>query len=163
MYSALSGSVESMLLTINLSKESTMKVIIAGSRSIKDLNHVIDACEASGFDITHVIEGGAKGVDRLGRQYAQMNLIPFTTMNADWKDLTVPNCLVRQNRYGKYNALAGHNRNGDMAKVAEALIAVWDGKSTGTRDMINRMKAPSMDKPVFIWDITKNNKQAKMF
>jgi hypothetical protein len=42
-------------------------------------------------------------------------------------------------RKGKpYNAAAGHWRNGDMARFANALVAVWDGHSNGTRDMIEQ-------------------------
>jgi hypothetical protein len=99
-----------------------VKVIIAGSRTIKDYLLVKSAVIESGFIISKVIEGGAKGVDRLGRLWAVRNGRPFITYNADWE------------LYGRRSA--GSIRNNKMAKVGNALIAVWDGQSTGTKNMI---------------------------
>ena len=98
-----------------------MKTIIAGSRSVTDLDLVADAVRASGFDITEVVSGGAPGVDSLGEQWAEQHGIPVTRFPADWK------------RYGRR---AGPIRNTEMAEYAEALIAVWDGRSRGTKNMI---------------------------
>ena len=60
---------------------------------------------------------------------------------ADWNNITVPGAVIKYNSYGKYNALAGHQRNAKMGDYADALIAVWNGKSTGTRNMIKYMKS----------------------
>ena len=38
-----------------------MKVIIAGSRTLSDSRPVVDAINASGFEITEVVSGGATG------------------------------------------------------------------------------------------------------
>ena len=43
-----------------------MKVIIAGSRNFTDYKVLQDAIKNSGFKITEVVSGGAKGVDSLG-------------------------------------------------------------------------------------------------
>lgn len=72
-----------------------------------------------------VVSGGAKGVDSLGEWYANKNNIPIDRYIPDWK----PN--------GIFDRGAGHKRNKIMAENAEALIAVWDGKSAGTKNMIN--------------------------
>lgn len=98
-----------------------MKVIIAGSRNIIDYSYVENAIKESQFEITEVVSGTAKGVDRLGEHYAAVNDIKLTKFPAQW-DL-----------YGKS---AGHRRNADMATYADALIAIWDGKSKGTKHMI---------------------------
>lgn len=98
-----------------------MRVIIAGSRDIKDYQELLDAIVDSGFEITTVISGGARGVDRMGEVFAKNNSIPLEIYPADW------------NTYGKS---AGHRRNADMANVADALIALWDGTSRGTKSMI---------------------------
>lgn len=99
-----------------------MKVIIAGSRSITDPREVAQAIRASGFEITEVVSGGARrGVDRIGERWADLWCIPKKTMPANWKAL------------GK---AAGIIRNRQMADYAEGLIAVWDGTSRGTADMI---------------------------
>lgn len=102
-----------------------MKVIIAGSRFITDYNLVVLAVKESGFDITEVVCGAANGVDSLGERYAKENGIKLSYFYADWKGL------------GK---LAGIKRNEQMGNYGEALIAVWDGKSPGTKHMINFAK-----------------------
>lgn len=99
-----------------------MKTIIAGSREITDLQSVVDAIEASKIEITEVVCGGARGVDTLGKQWAEQHNIPVTTFPADW------------DRYGRS---AGYRRNQQMGEYADALIAVWDGHSRGTKHMID--------------------------
>ena len=42
-----------------------MKTIIAGSRTVSDYQTIEQAIRQSGFTITEVISGGAKGVDAL--------------------------------------------------------------------------------------------------
>lgn len=98
-----------------------MKTIVAGSRTITQMNLLNRAIEQAPFKITHIISGGALGVDRLGEIYAQQNNLPLTILKADW------------HTHGKS---AGYKRNIQMAKEAEALIAVWDGQSKGTEHMI---------------------------
>ena len=99
-----------------------MKVIVAGSRDIVDYEIVKSAIVSSGFQITEIVSGGARGVDKLGEKYAKENNIPFVVFPANW-DL-----------YGKK---AGYLRNSDMAKYANGLVAVWDGVSKGTGHMID--------------------------
>lgn len=43
-----------------------MKVIIAGSRTLHSYDLVVRAVKDSGLQITEVVSGGARGVDRLG-------------------------------------------------------------------------------------------------
>lgn len=102
-----------------------MKVIIAGSRTIKDEALVLQAITESGFLITEVVYGGAKGPDTIGKFWAIRNNIPISWFLADWKT------------HGK---AAGPIRNEAMARHADALIAVWDGVSTGTKHMIEAAK-----------------------
>lgn len=99
-----------------------MKTIIAGSRTIKDINCVFRAVADSDFDVTCVVSGGAKGVDLLGEDYAMFFELPIHRFNADWD---------------KYGKSAGYIRNKEMAEHADALIAIWDGKSKGTKHMID--------------------------
>lgn len=102
-----------------------MKVIIAGSRSIRSRDVVSDAIEESEFDITEVVSGGAIGVDLLGELWAERSSIKAKVFFPDWKGL------------GKR---AGIERNKKMAGYADALIAVWDGKSKGTKNMIEEAR-----------------------
>jgi hypothetical protein len=113
-----------------------MKVIIAGPRYVTDLEIVKNAIDASGFIITQVVSGGARGVDTLGEIWAQASGIKFVRFPADWE------------RYGKS---AGPIRNKQMAEYSSALIAIYDGKSRGTGDMIKR--ATKMNLKKFIWRI----------
>ena len=106
-----------------------MKTIIAGSRGITDIMPLYDAIRESGFEITEVVCGEARGVDAMGRWWAQHNNIPIASFAADW------------NRDGKK---AGFLRNLRMAQYAEALIAVWDGKSVGTAHMIRAARAAGL-------------------
>lgn len=100
-----------------------LRTIIAGSRDITNgwaLQAAIDSCP---WIIGRVVCGGARGVDRMGELWAQYHGIPIDYYPADWK------------RYGNS---AGPKRNVDMANNADALIAVWDNISWGTRHMINQ-------------------------
>ena len=98
-----------------------MKVIIAGSRDIHDYEALKEAIEESQYDISVVVSGGAKGADALGERYADEMNIPLHVYLADWKNK---------------GRAAGPIRNVKMAENADALIALWDGKSKGTRHMI---------------------------
>ena len=106
-----------------------MKVIIAGSRNISDTTnnrqHLINAINESFFVVTEVVCGMAWGVDNLGRIWAESNGIKVTQFPADWK---------------KYGKGAGIVRNLEMAEYADGLIAVWDGTSRGTANMIQTAK-----------------------
>ena len=102
-----------------------MKVIIAGTRTFLDYELLKNTISESGFELTQIISGGARGADALGERYAKENNVPCRVMTANWDVL------------GK---AAGYVRNEDMAKVADALIAFWDGQSKGTRNMIDIAK-----------------------
>lgn len=100
-----------------------MRTIIAGSRSITDLRLLEKVIEDSGFLITEVVCGGARGVDDLGRKWAgNGNRLPVKLFPAKWDE------------FGKS---AGYRRNAEMAEYGEALIALWDGISRGTKHMID--------------------------
>ena len=111
-----------------------MKVIIAGSRKGFVARNVFEAIEESNFVITEVVSGCARGVDRDGEYWAKLNNIPVKLFPADWES------------HGKS---AGYLRNLEMAEYADALIAVWDGKSKGTFNMIHQMVLAN--KPIHVY------------
>lgn len=113
-----------------------MKVIIAGSRTINSITLVEQAIEESGFEITEVVSGKAEGVDKLGEFYAEKNDLYIKSFWADW------------HRYGK---AAGPIRNRQMAEYADALIAIWDGKSKGTLNIIKEANKKGLK--VFVKDV----------
>lgn len=99
-----------------------MKTIIAGSRDIHEYGILLRAIQCIHWKPTVIVSGHAKGVDTLGEQYAEENNIPLEIYPADWKT------------HGKS---AGPIRNIEMAKNSEALLAIWNEKSRGTKHMIN--------------------------
>jgi len=102
-----------------------LKTIIAGSRSIGSYAWIAEKVDNVDFTISVVFCGLAYGVDLLGERYAKLRGIPVEYFPADWD---------------KYGRKAGYLRNIEMADKADALIAFWDGKSKGTRGMINLAK-----------------------
>lgn len=98
-----------------------MKTIIAGSRSIQNIHFLIEAIESIDWQITEIVSGKARGVDHLGELWANFMNIPVKEFPAEWK---------------KYGKSAGYKRNSQMADYADALIAIWDGESSGTDHMI---------------------------
>lgn len=112
-----------------------MKVIIAGSRDGNfNILDVYKAVNRSQFKINEIISGTARGVDKLGELYAKINNINLIEFPANWD---------------RYNKSAGIIRNKKMGDYADALIALWDGKSRGTKHMINYMR--DLRKPFFIY------------
>lgn len=101
-----------------------MKVLIIGSRNITDYPLLEKVIKESGFIISLIVSGGARGVDKLAERYAKENRIPIKIYTADWN-------------LGKS---AGFIRNSVLYKESDALIALWNGESAGTKHMINLMK-----------------------
>jgi len=104
-----------------------MKVIIAGSRSVKKLATVEKAINLAlaskpRLHIDEVVSGTARGVDQLGEEFADKHSITIKRFPADWDT---------------HGRSAGYKRNVVMARYADALIAIWDGKSRGTAHMID--------------------------
>jgi predicted nucleic-acid-binding protein len=112
-----------------------MKTIIAGCRTFNDyellkskVNYHRDT-----HVISEVVSGGAEGADYLGERYADEMFLNLKIIRADWKT---------------HGRAAGPIRNKQMADYADCLIAVWDGKSKGTKNMIDTMN--KLKKPVYI-------------
>ena len=106
-----------------------MKVIVAGSRDFIDYNKLRESCNhflsKNKDNKIEIVSGTAQGADTLGEQYAAEKGYEIKQFPADW------------DKYGKG---AGFMRNVLMAKYSDYLIAFWDGKSRGTKHMINTAK-----------------------
>lgn len=101
------------------------RVIIAGGREFTDyaaLEQFVDHMLSQVNDEITVVSGTARGADRLGEQYARNRGMQIQQYPAQW------------DVHGKS---AGYKRNALMADNADALIACWDGKSRGTKHMID--------------------------
>jgi hypothetical protein len=110
-----------------------VKVIIAGSR------HFAQERVFNGLDVwtglldepvSEVVSGNSGGVDLGGEAWAKARNIPIRRFPADWRGL---------------GRKAGPLRNEEMAKYADALLAIYDGESRGTADMIRRAKQHGLE------------------
>ena len=100
------------------------KVIVAGGREFMNYEFVREKLQfflQNKLPNVTIISGGATGADALGEQFAKENNLELVVVPADWE---------------KYGRAAGPRRNAEMAEMADALIAFWDGKSRGTKNMI---------------------------
>jgi hypothetical protein len=106
------------------------RVIVAGGRGFGDyelLKARLDLLLANKRPAeVVVVSGTASGADRLGERYARERGLALERHPADWEG---------QGRQ------AGMRRNERMADHAEALVAFWDGRSPGTRHMIEAARA----------------------
>jgi hypothetical protein len=110
-----------------------MKVIIAGSRSITEYADVNRAMQACGFEPTEIVCGGQRGAPFLGQRWAYTNGIPLKFFPPDRT---------------KWGRSADRISNLEMAKYADALVALWDGESERTIHLIAKMR--ERNKPVYV-------------
>lgn len=117
------------------------RVIIAGSREVTQFEYVRHAmgvmtgqCAQGPF--VQVVSGAARGVDRLGERWARENGLPVKTF------------AVSPSEWQAAPRTAGHNRNARMADYATHLVAVWDGKSGGTANMVRTARGRNL--PVLV-------------
>lgn len=126
-----------------------MKLIVAGSRTFIDYQLLKSILDNVKTPITEIVCGTkpphwikieyvTKGADQLGYRYAVENKIPVKLFLAEWDNIYKENAVIKTNSQNKkYNAIAGLERNEEMAKYADACIAFWDGESRGTKHMID--------------------------
>lgn len=98
-----------------------MKLLIVGSRSIKDF----DLAPYIPPDVDTIISGGADGIDALAEQYADAHRLS--------------KYIIRP-RYDLYGRAAPIRRNEMMVDIADRVLIVWDGKSSGTRHTLTYAK-----------------------
>lgn len=127
-----------------------MKLIIAGGRDF--FNYKLLEAETKKFILENInpeenspkiqiISGKANGADSLGEWFAKDWGFELIEMPAKWDDIDHPKAKVKHKRNGgKYNAAAGPIRNEEMAKIASHCIVYWDGKSPGSKNMIENAK-----------------------
>lgn len=98
-----------------------MKTAVIGSRglTIDNLEKYLPS------DTTEIISGGAKGIDTCAREYATAHNIKLTEFLPE---------------YEKYGRVAPLKRNITIIENADIVLAFWDGKSRGTRFVIDNCK-----------------------
>ena len=112
-----------------------MKYIIAGGRDFDNIYIMAQALDQFEKDITEVVSGTARGADSIGEQWARGRDIPIKKFEPNWE------------QYGKS---AGFIRNSEMGAYADAAICFWNGKSAGTKHMIQTMKF--QHKPYYVFN-----------
>ena len=115
-----------------------LKVIIAGSRDFSNYDLLKEKCDyyLQNQKEIEIVSGVARGADTLGEKYAKEKGFPIKQFRADW-------FLFGRN--------AGFQRNIEMSEYADALIAFWDKKSSGTKHMIETAKKKSLPTKVVFY------------
>jgi hypothetical protein len=126
-----------------------MKVIIAGSRDYTDYEELVDTLYRNHCHPEHglpifkeVFSGEARGADTLGELWAESMGLPVHRFAALWKI---------------HGRQAGYMRNMEMAVRADALVAFWDGRSKGTKHMIDIALQQGLDVHVYRIDTEAND------
>lgn len=146
--------------------KETIKLIVAGGRDYrkygflqKRLNYLLKEVKKTKNVI--ILSGGASGADKLGEFYAKTHGYSVIKHIPKWEDY--PN-------KEKKNP-AGVIRNKEMAREATHLVAFWDERSKGTKDMIIHAVDKKLTVRVFnynnrkinIKNIKNNNNQLNFF
>lgn len=124
-----------------------MKLIIAGSRSIASFESVVDGFEESPFsweDVDVLVNGDADGVDSIAGEIGELVCdveVSYYPADEFFEDAPHP-------------TVAPILRNQAMAENADALLAVWDGDSSGTKDMIEKGKEEGLHVFVYRTDMS---------
>jgi len=118
--------------------EDKFRVIIAGGRDFDDFRLLSKKCMFKLQDKLNVVvvSGCANGADKLGEKFAKFMGYEIKEFPANWD-------------IGK---AAGYIRNKDMAEYADALIAFWDGKSKGTKHMIDLARERNLQVVVYYYN-----------
>lgn len=115
-----------------------MKLIVAGGRDFVNIQVMItvlmDLVENGKIDPNpELVCGMARGADMLAYNLWANNKMPIHNFPANWD---------------KYRKSAGYKRNQEMGEFADAAVCFWDGKSKGTKHMIDIMH--KLNKPVYV-------------
>lgn len=110
-----------------------MKVAVIGSRglSVTYLGRYLPK------NTTEIVSGGAKGVDTSAREYAKNNGIKLTEFLPE---------------YTKYGRSAPLKRNITIIEYSDIVLAFWDGKSRGTKFVIDNCRKLGVEVRVYIMD-----------
>lgn len=108
-----------------------MKVAVIGSRNLTVNN--LEKYLPQGT--TEIVSGGARGIDSCAKKYALANGIPLKEF--------LPN-------YDEFGRSAPLLRNLEIIDYADIVLAFWDGKSRGTKFVIDKCRAKGKPVNIFI-------------
>lgn len=110
-----------------------MRVAIIGSRGLK----VDDLEKYLPKGVSEIISGGARGVDTSAREYALSRGLKLTEFLPE---------------YSLYGRAAPIKRNILIIENADHVLAFWDGKSHGTKTVIDACKKREISCTVYLFD-----------
>lgn len=90
--------------------------------------------------ITEIVSGGAKGIDTSAREYALNHNIKLTEFLPE---------------YEKYGRAAPLKRNIQIIEYADMVLAFWDGKSRGTKYVIDNCQKMNIPVKIFTQKINR--------
>lgn len=108
-----------------------MKIAVIGSRNLI-INNLGDYLP---INVTEIISGGAKGIDSCAKKYALEKGIKLTEFYPE---------------YQKYGKGAPLRRNLKIIDYADIVLAFWDGKSRGTKFVIEQCRKKGKTVRVFL-------------
>jgi YspA, cpYpsA-related SLOG family len=112
-----------------------MRILICGSRDYNNPSKVLEILRRYVDQNPVIVHGDAPGADSCGKLAAEILELEVEPHPADWK---------------KHGKAAGPIRNQEMATTGIDLgLAFWDGKSKGTRDMMNRLHKLGVEVKVY--------------
>ena len=107
-----------------------MKIAVIGSRELQ-VDHLEDYLPEG---VTEIVSGGARGVDSCARDYALQHGLKLTEFLPE---------------YAKYGRGAPLRRNITIIEHADLVLAFWDGKSRGTKFVIDNCKKRNIPVAVY--------------
>ena len=124
----------------------TRKLLVCGSRGITDAHWVKSQIDSywywnlACYEDLIMIEGAARGVDLIAKEYAEENnWTQIKEYPAEWD---------------KYGKSAGPIRNEIMVKEADEVLVLWDGSSHGTLNDIHLCEKYNKPFKVIIYNST---------
>lgn len=108
-----------------------MRVAVIGSRGLR----VNDLGKYLPKETTEIVSGGARGVDTSAREYALRHGLKLTEY------------LPEYDRYGRGAPL---RRNVTIIENVDLVMAFWDGRSRGTKFVIDNCKKRNIPVRIFI-------------
>lgn len=108
-----------------------MKVAIIGSRNLTN----VEISKYIPENVTEIISGGARGIDTLAEEWADKNGIPK---------------MIIKPEYERFKRGAPLKRNEKIVELADVIIALWDGKSRGTKFTIDYAKRLKKEVNIYI-------------
>lgn len=106
-----------------------MRIAVVGSRHYRNLENVVTYINSLPDD-TVIVSGHAKGVDQTAERAAKKRGLEVVSIPANWD---------------KYGKPAGYRRNIQMLDIVDKVVVFWDGKSPGTRHMIDKARKRKID------------------